>query len=346
MLDVLGVRPFDERVYRALLAHPGTTVAALAGAVDGSSGQVAHALRRLAGHGLVQHTGPGRWEATGPRTAVTALLNQRRTAVSSALSEAESGVDALHELYLTGRLHTDPSRLVEVLSGRDAVVRRVGELSRSVRTHLWILDRPPYLSRPDGRPHDDSTETAVTRSWLERGVDIRSVYCPESMSYPGRFETILRLTALGEQARMLDRLPLKLHIVDRRAAIVPLAGSLYDSVAVVHPSGLLDALIELFEAHWRRAQPLAAPGTPGSPAPAAAPGASPVPGAAADTPTAAELLLLRMLHSGLKDQAIARQLGISTRTATRRVAALMHRLGAGTRFQAGANARSRGWLEP
>ncbi|WP_437115079.1 hypothetical protein [Streptomyces flaveolus] len=42
-----------------------------------------------------------------------------------------------------------------------------------------------------------------------------------------------------------------------------------------------------------------------------------------------------MLHSGLKDQALARQFGISTRTAARRIAALMRRLDAGTRFQAG-----------
>ncbi|MEU4011456.1 HTH domain-containing protein [Streptomyces pseudogriseolus] len=64
-----------------------------------------------------------------------------------------------------------------------------------------------------------------------------------------------------------------------------------------------------------------------------------------ELPSEADVLLLRMLHHGLKDQAIARQLGVSQRTATRRVAALTERLGARIRFRAGANAREKGWLE-
>lgn len=42
--------------------------------------------------------------------------------------------------------------------------------------------------------------------------------------------------------------------------------------------------------------------------------------------------------------AIARQLGVSVRTATRRVAALMRSLDSSTRFQAGVAARERGWV--
>ncbi|MFD0508094.1 hypothetical protein ACFQ0G_45580 [Streptomyces chiangmaiensis] len=51
-----------------------------------------------------------------------------------------------------------------------------------------------------------------------------------------------------------------------------------------------------------------------------------------------------MLKAGLKDQAIARQLGYSPRTATRKIAALMTRLGASTRFQAGVEATARRWI--
>jgi hypothetical protein len=43
----------------------------------------------------------------------------------------------------------------------------------------------------------------------------------------------------------------------------------------------------------------------------------------------------RGLTSGLKDEAAARYLGLSLRTVRRRIAALMDRTGANTRFQAG-----------
>ncbi|MZE70932.1 LuxR C-terminal-related transcriptional regulator [Streptomyces sp. SID5789] len=335
MLDVLGISAFDEGVYRALLTRAGSDAAALSHVVESTPTRVTQALRRLAALGLAHREVPGHWEATGPRSTLTALLNRRRAEAVSAFSEIEAVVDALHGMYRAGRFRDNPGDLVEVLTGKESVARRVAELSASLSTHFWILDRPPYLDRLNGQPYDGSTETAVTRAWLDRGVDIRSIYCPDSMAYPGRFETVLTLSALGERSRMLPELPFKLHIFDRRTAVMPLTGSVYDSIVVVHASGLLDALIELFEAYWNRAEPLLGDGTP------AGGGGRAVEG----VPSEADVVLLRMLHHGLKDQAIARQLGVSQRTATRRVAALMERLGARTRFQAGANARELGWLE-
>ena len=54
--------------------------------------------------------------------------------------------------------------------------------------------------------------------------------------------------------------------------------------------------------------------------------------------------LLMLLASGLKDEAIARQLGIGERTVRRRVAELADRLGARTRMQFGIQAVRQGWL--
>jgi DNA-binding NarL/FixJ family response regulator len=54
------------------------------------------------------------------------------------------------------------------------------------------------------------------------------------------------------------------------------------------------------------------------------------------------LEILEGLMLGSKDEAMARQLGVSLRTVRRRVADLMTELGATTRFQAGMEAVRRG----
>jgi DNA-binding NarL/FixJ family response regulator len=54
--------------------------------------------------------------------------------------------------------------------------------------------------------------------------------------------------------------------------------------------------------------------------------------------------MLTLLVSGLKDEAIARQLGWSLRTMRRRTSRLHELLGADNRFQAGVNAARRGWI--
>jgi DNA-binding NarL/FixJ family response regulator len=46
----------------------------------------------------------------------------------------------------------------------------------------------------------------------------------------------------------------------------------------------------------------------------------------------------------MKDQAIARQLGASRRTAARRTERFLEILDASSRFQAGAQAARRGWI--
>jgi hypothetical protein len=55
-------------------------------------------------------------------------------------------------------------------------------------------------------------------------------------------------------------------------------------------------------------------------------------------------MLLQMLTAGLKDQAIARQLDVSLRTARRRLAQLMTATGATSRFLLALAAVRRGWL--
>jgi DNA-binding NarL/FixJ family response regulator len=50
-----------------------------------------------------------------------------------------------------------------------------------------------------------------------------------------------------------------------------------------------------------------------------------------------------LLAAGLKDDAIARRLGVSTNTVRRRITALSQRLGVSTRFQIGLALGRQGW---
>jgi DNA-binding NarL/FixJ family response regulator len=100
-----------------------------------------------------------------------------------------------------------------------------------------------------------------------------------------------------------------------------------ETATLVHRSPLCDALVELFEAGWRQATPVF-----GSKAQEKE-----------EQPDLSETDCA-LLHAGLKDKSIARQLGLSERTLRRRITGLSTRLVATSRFQAGAQAARRGWL--
>jgi DNA-binding CsgD family transcriptional regulator len=120
-----------------------------------------------------------------------------------------------------------------------------------------------------------------------------------------------------ESVRAVAQVPLDLVVVDRRIAVLPLGA---DGAVVVAAPDAVAALHDLFEATWERGV------GPGS----------------AITPEEREILVL--VASGLKDEVVARRLGLSLRTLRRRIARVMDVLGADTRFQAGVLAARRGWL--
>ena len=111
------------------------------------------------------------------------------------------------------------------------------------------------------------------------------------------------------------------------AALVTADGSGHDAGRLLLRAPALVALVRaLFEEYWAQAVPL----------PLAA-------GAATDSSDEFRSVL-DLLQMGMKDESIARQLGVSLRTVRRRIADLMDDLGASTRFQAGAEAARRDLL--
>jgi DNA-binding CsgD family transcriptional regulator len=308
VLEPLHLSPEAERLYRELLRAPGATAAQLARSAGCPIPRARAALGRLTQLRLIQRR-PGRpvtFDPTPPDVAIAARVNE----LQADLDQARLAIpDLLHE-YQRGRASTEPDGLVEVQSGPQIEHRRLVEI-RSLATDE-LLTMGETIEAP-----------------LRRGVRSRSLYEAALLEAPGRLLRLRRLISQGEQARVAPRLPTRMVICDRRLAMLPLAPSAPgggESVVLVNPSSLLDALIELFEDYWQRSHPVTA--TP----------------AAADGLSSADLETLRLLGTGMKDEAIARQLGVSMRTARRRISALLTRLGAASRFQAGAEAARRGFV--
>jgi sugar-specific transcriptional regulator TrmB/DNA-binding CsgD family transcriptional regulator len=318
VLRAVGVEEFDEDVYRALLGRPGATAEDLESIVDSPADAVEAALSRLTRLGLVRPPGPaGGYRPNDPEPALAALVHRREAELNGVRAAAvELAAD-----FRIGRLRANPEQLVEVVTGRGDIYRRTMELYESAMSEIMAFERPPYAVPPD------FDEVASELPLLKRGVVLRVVYSAEALAIPKKFDIVRVLAGHGELARTLPTLPLKLMIVDRRAARVSLTSDAYatESVAFIQSSGLLDAMIALFEAYWARAHPIGA-------------------GEVAAELSEEETKVLELLAAGFKDEAIARNLRTSMRTVGRRIERILARLDADTRFQAGAQAARRAWL--
>ncbi|WP_377273631.1 helix-turn-helix domain-containing protein [Peterkaempfera sp. SMS 1(5)a] len=311
-LSAVGVAPFDESVYRAVLARHTARPSELEADLDCSAERIVRALDRLCEQGLVSRLAGARrrYTAIEPQAALEALIRGR----TLDLDRVRSAATELSELFAGAR--NAATEEVELATGSEELGRWFVRLQQEARKEVITLDRPPYAL---------TTSNPVEATALARGVVYRSVYAPEALEWPGVLRDIRDLVHHGEQARVLPGLRVKLAIADRRLALMPLSLDLTDvRAAVIRPSALLDSLIDYWEMCWRQATPLGAP--------------------TADPLGEEDRQLLMLLVSGLKDEAIARQLGWSVRTMRRRMSRLLESLGAANRFQAGAIAARSGWL--
>jgi DNA-binding CsgD family transcriptional regulator len=325
MLEVLGVEPRVERVYRALLGRPGTTTAALAAALQVPEAEVDEGLVTLVGTGLALRSADLTFVAAPPTVALGALITERR----DGLRLAEQALASLAEEHRAAVAGLSVDALIEVVTGVDPIRHRYLQVQQAATTQLRMFVTAPFVAVP---PSENTAETAAA----ERGVRIRVVIERAVLEGLESLGEVVDSLQHGLELRVVDQLPLKLVLADADLALVPLAVAPAGEPGAVllQRSGLLAALDALFESVWRGGHPLTLSGL----------GDAIVEHTeSSEGPTTLDRQVMSLMLAGLSDQAVAAQLGLSLRTVQRRVRYLQDLAGVQTRMQLGWHAARHGW---
>lgn len=317
MLAALGATSEEDRAYRNLLTVTNATLESVATATGLDVELARTALDGLVQRGLAYET-DGRYEAAPPQVAER-LIEDR----ISSLREAQS---TIHDLRLVYReWHRAVDDVIEVISDADEAFNRTARIQAEATTEILALARLPIINVDPDDPGATATSLRVAS---------RTVWDSEVLAQPGWLEIIEQHHWPRDEIRSYQGVPLKLLIVDQTVAMLPFnrGSDGRSSVAIVHGSVLLDALIALFESIWAAAAPLLIGPDSGSIMPVGSP------------LSAEEGRLLSLLLAGLTDEAIAAREGVSTRTIQRRVQALMTAAHARTRMQLAWHAGRSRWL--
>ncbi|MFJ6620772.1 LuxR C-terminal-related transcriptional regulator [Kitasatospora sp. NPDC091335] len=271
---------------------------------------------------LIQRPGdePDCLAAVGPDAAVARLTGPAEARLR--LYEAELG----RRLAALAKLRAEVASLEPVYwsqSGEPAGSVRLLEDAQAARAALdsvvGAAEEEVLAIRPGGRHPWADLDQALPRdlALLERDVRLRSVYQHPTRFDPPTRSYAERVTAAGAQIRTRAEVPARLVLVDRTTAFVPARLATGGALLVREPS-LVAYFVRLFEHEWSQAVPY-----------------DTAPTAARAVSREVEGVIAVLLAAGEKDDAIARRLGMSTRTCRRHIAELLQRLGAQSRFQAG-----------
>ena len=316
--EALGINGSEESIYLWLLDNPGATLERIGKALTLSPRAAQRLLAGLENKGLVlcSRQSPRRYGAAPPDIAMEALALQRQ----EELQRVRGAIRQLQEQ--TAPADNGQGHLVEMLTSRQAERQAFEHLQSTATFEVQTLVRLPMLiSRLEEDPDiDEQTQ----RDAQSRGVRYRSIVDSEYLAYPGAVRRVRAEMLAGEEIRVVSRLPLKMVVVDRRVAFIPLGVDRAQSPSLlVRSPALVNALHVLFEMLWNGAAPIALRGD-------------------IDTDTGMDsvdlpqvLSLMVLLAAGMDDKTIIRELNISASTLHRRMGEMMASMGARTRFQLG-----------
>lgn len=318
--------PEALRAYRAVVATSSTDAAALAPILHVSGERAAELLDELVSRGfaspLAEEADVARYTAVPPSVAMGAAVAAQEGAVARARAE----LDRLEEMYRTVSMEGGADDIVQVVRGADTVAEWFARVQAgATREVCAFVQYPVAVTAADQNDIEDEL--------VARGVRYR-VLLERSMleAYPAGLDAFAASLAAGEEARAVDVLPLRMILVDRELAFLPVLSDrerAFAAALIVRPSALLTGLIALFDTVWSTATPVVLD----------AGAADPAVGVVDDM----DARLLSFLLAGQTDEAAASHLGVSLRTVQRRVRDLMDRAGVRTRVQLGWHAARAGW---
>jgi DNA-binding CsgD family transcriptional regulator len=327
LLDFLGLDETAAAVYQVLLTASGclADICAITGfpesAIRTALGSLAELNLVRAPLGLSDD-----WRAIRPELAFAALVHQHeadlalRTHQLAALRAAATMAAATWSTRLR-----DSGGLFERLDNcKDALAEAHRLAAQAVTEYMQVA---PVGRGPLPASHSD---IAVGEAAVARGVSVKVLYHDSTRSDPAALARARHVARTGAEVRTAPIPPLPVVICDRQIALIPVGRERHEAALCVREPTVVAVLSSVFDNSWDTATPLD----------------SRITSDQTTGLTPSERALLQLLAGGLTDEAAAKRLGVSLRTVRRQMNALMTRLQATSRFQAGHNAAHRGWLNP
>ncbi|MBO1767109.1 helix-turn-helix domain-containing protein [Allobranchiibius sp. GilTou38] len=301
-LAVLGVGEQAEALYRNILRMPRLELAAHRSRLGWTDAEGDAALLELRTQRLVR-VGPGGELVTDhPRAALERLVSAEEARLATRRQDLARVRDSIDQFAADHRIGRE-------LSSASAPDRERVDRAELVAVHEHLAASTVGAVRQAARtaPSQDVAGYPTLRHQVQEGRELRSLYASDVVERCATWRAAWAQT--GEAARVSRTLPSDFVVFGTDVALGSTEWGRSDGdFVVLRDPMVVAAFVELFDRLWLASAALEP---------------------AADEPEG----LLELMRQGLKDEAIARVLGISLRTVRRRVAALMAEHGVDTRFQ-------------
>lgn len=262
-LGELGLNRYEAAVYLALLERGDYAPAGVAQRAEVPRQRIYDILSSLEEKGFcsVKSTRPRMYAAIEPKIALSHYLASRDRELHDELSRMEQGVRsaiaALAPVYEAGARESDPFQYLEIVRTPGRIAQRALEIASTSVSEVNSFVKLPMIL-------DDEQNIRFIHEPLSRGVRYRSIYESEALSHSGVEAFAANCARLGQEIRVCDHLPVKMHAFDGSTALLslqdPVGGRPSFTAIITHHAGMVEALKITFAALWTNARRYEPPG--------------------------------------------------------------------------------------
>lgn len=180
------------------------------------------------------------------------ILNEKKAARERMTSLARE----LKPLFHSSRSNLNPMDYIEIVKDSFLIHKRFIDLIGGARQEVLIFSKAPYT----GPKEVLKEQTKKQAEPLRQGITIKSIYeIPadlEEMEW--WYNDIESAVALGELARVIRELPMKMVIIDEEVVMLPMEDPISSGTSftaqIVRHKGLARTLKLSFESIWNKAE--------------------------------------------------------------------------------------------
>jgi sugar-specific transcriptional regulator TrmB len=264
-LQALGLNAYEARSYLVLVGHPRFKALELAARAHVPRQKIYEVLDSLVEKGFARviQDRTKLFSAVPPDQALPAYLARRTHALEAELAEqnkAASGLlNDLMSAYTEGQGGSGTLDFLRLVNDPGQTAGEFRGMLAAARTEYLEFSRPPYAVDPlYARQDAEQVLQACTRGVRCRLIVERGTLDAAHQRFLAEYEQA------GVQIRQIDKVPLKMAVMDGRCGLLALVDPVTTKPAwtavVFEHEGMAEAMKSLFEDYWRRATSSASPG--------------------------------------------------------------------------------------
>ena len=219
----IGLTEREAKVYMTLLNGRMYSASDLQKVVNIPRTKIYEVLNKLLSRGICTERKLGKnkiYEAIEPEIALESIYSKYQ----NDLNRKKELIDQLSEVFTpifeNSKSIINPLEFIEVMKDKVKIHRRYTNSVRSTKREMLTFNRGPYASdNPERLAEQEDEETKL----LKRGGVTKNIYeLKEFKEVDWLLESVKKTVRFGQEARVVEKLPIKMLIFDDEKVMFPL----------------------------------------------------------------------------------------------------------------------------